>query len=72
MRAARTAYPLGWRIMDTLEASAAALWPARFGAGDLNGFRKVGDTFGCPVLDSGPESPGHTFLWFSNALPIGR
>ncbi len=25
--------------------------PARFGAGDLNGFRKVGDTFGCPVLD---------------------
>lgn len=22
---------------------------ARFGAGDLNGFRKVGDTFGCPV-----------------------
>ena len=32
--------------------------PARFGAGDLNGFRKVGDTFGCPVLDSGRARTG--------------
>lgn len=30
MRAARTAYPLTWRIMDALEAFAAAVWPARF------------------------------------------
>ena len=31
MRAARTAYPLTWRVMDALEAFAAAIWPARFG-----------------------------------------
>lgn len=31
---------------------------ARFGAGDLNGFRKVGDTFGCPVLDNGRARTG--------------
>ena len=31
---------------DTVTARAA-----RFGAGDLNGFRKVGDTFGCLVAD---------------------
>ncbi|WP_274630168.1 ABC transporter permease [Arvimicrobium flavum] len=31
MRAARTAYPIGWRVMDAAEAVAAALWPARFG-----------------------------------------
>ncbi|MBA8844304.1 putative spermidine/putrescine transport system permease protein [Ochrobactrum sp. RH1CCR137] len=30
MRAARTAYPVVWRIMDALEAIAAFLWPARF------------------------------------------
>ncbi|TIS96640.1 ABC transporter permease [Mesorhizobium sp.] len=30
MRAARTAYPLKWRIMDALEGVAAAIWPARF------------------------------------------
>ena len=30
MRAARTAYPMTWRIMDALEAIAAFLWPARF------------------------------------------
>ncbi|TIQ52920.1 MAG: ABC transporter permease, partial [Mesorhizobium sp.] len=30
MRAARTAYPLKWRIMDALEGIAAAIWPARF------------------------------------------
>jgi putative spermidine/putrescine transport system permease protein len=29
MRAARTAYPLTWRVMDALEAVAAAIWPAR-------------------------------------------
>lgn len=29
MRAARTAYPLGWRVMDAAEAVAAALWPRR-------------------------------------------
>jgi putative spermidine/putrescine transport system permease protein len=31
MRAASTAYPLRWRIMDALEAFAAAVWPARLG-----------------------------------------
>lgn len=31
MRAAKSAYPLTWRIMDALEASAAFVWPARFG-----------------------------------------
>ncbi|MDX3927134.1 MAG: ABC transporter permease [Shinella sp.] len=31
MRAARTAYPVTWRIMDALEAFAASVWPARFG-----------------------------------------
>ncbi len=31
---------------------------ARFGAGDLNGFRKVGDTVGCPVLDNGRARTG--------------
>lgn len=30
MRTARTSYPLTWRIMDALEAIAAALWPSRF------------------------------------------
>jgi putative spermidine/putrescine transport system permease protein len=29
VRAARTAYPLGWRVMDASEAVAAALWPRR-------------------------------------------
>jgi putative spermidine/putrescine transport system permease protein len=31
MRAAKSAYPLTWRIMDALEAFAAFVWPARFG-----------------------------------------
>lgn len=31
MRAAKSAYPLTWRIMDALEALAAFVWPARFG-----------------------------------------
>ncbi|WP_275786551.1 ABC transporter permease [Pararhizobium gei] len=31
MRAAKTAYPLTWRLMDALEAFAAFVWPARFG-----------------------------------------
>ncbi|MCF3640281.1 ABC transporter permease [Rhizobium sp. TRM95111] len=31
MRAARSAYPITWRIMDALEAFAAFVWPARFG-----------------------------------------
>ncbi len=30
MRSARTAYPLTWRIMDALEAFAAAVWPANW------------------------------------------
>ncbi|MFK3666765.1 ABC transporter permease [Ochrobactrum teleogrylli] len=30
MRAARSAYPVVWRIMDALEAIAAFIWPARF------------------------------------------
>ncbi|MDK1389560.1 Spermidine/putrescine transport system permease protein PotB [Ensifer psoraleae] len=30
MRAARTAYPMTWRIMDALEAFAAFVWPASF------------------------------------------
>src|ERR671913_844968 len=30
MRTSRTAYPLGWRVFDALEAAAARLWPARF------------------------------------------
>ncbi|PRD42003.1 ABC transporter permease [Phyllobacterium phragmitis] len=30
MRAAKSAYPVTWRIMDALEAFAAFLWPARF------------------------------------------
>lgn len=30
MRSSRVAYPLTWRVMDALEAVAAALWPARF------------------------------------------
>jgi putative spermidine/putrescine transport system permease protein len=32
MRQKSTAYPLGWRIMDGLEAIAGFVWPARFGA----------------------------------------
>ena len=31
---------------------------ARFGAGDLNGFRKVGDTFGCLVPDNARARTG--------------
>lgn len=30
MRPSRTAYPLHWRLLDGLEAMAAALWPRRF------------------------------------------
>jgi len=30
MRAARTAYPINWRIMDALESFAAFVWPGRF------------------------------------------
>lgn len=30
MRAAKTAYPLTWRVMDALEAFAAFVWPAAF------------------------------------------
>jgi putative spermidine/putrescine transport system permease protein len=30
MRTYRTAYPFQWRIMDSVEASAKALWPSRF------------------------------------------
>jgi len=30
MRAYRTAYPPAWRLLDAIEAAAAALWPRRF------------------------------------------
>jgi len=30
MRKARRAYPFSWRLLDGLEAAAAALWPRRF------------------------------------------